>query len=185
MGKFELRQGDQAPMIDGTEVTASAAELNTMTGIGATAAELNAAADVSARRIAVPDAATYAILVANSGKPHTVPDLTATCTFAMPAEADGLEFEFIYSGVAADAQNWVFDTGSDTNYFIGGLVHLDTDAGDAGDEVVPIAGDGNSNSKLTIVTPNVGTRIRFLCTGTLWVLSGFVVSATVPSFADQ
>lgn len=28
MGKFELRQGDQAPMIDGTEVTASAAELN-------------------------------------------------------------------------------------------------------------------------------------------------------------
>lgn len=28
MGKFTLRQGDQAPMIDGTEVTISAAQLN-------------------------------------------------------------------------------------------------------------------------------------------------------------
>jgi hypothetical protein len=33
MGKFELRQGDQAPMIDGVEVTASAAELNAGSGV--------------------------------------------------------------------------------------------------------------------------------------------------------
>lgn len=49
MGAAAFRQGDRALTIDDVEVTASAAELNTMTGIGATAAELNNAADVSAR----------------------------------------------------------------------------------------------------------------------------------------
>lgn len=36
-----LRQGDQALMIDGTAVTASAAELNLLDGVTATTAELN------------------------------------------------------------------------------------------------------------------------------------------------
>lgn len=153
--------------------------------VDATAAELNAAADVSARLISIPDATTYAVLVANSGKPHVLPDLTADCTVTLPTPASGLEYTFLYKGIAADAQNWIINTGADVNYFVGGLVHLDTDAGDAADEVVPIAGDGNSNSKCTVVTPNVGTRITALCDGTLWILSGFAVSATVPSFADQ
>lgn len=172
MGKFELRQGDQAPMIDGVE-------------IAATAAELNAAAAVSGRLVSIADATTYAVLAANSGKPHVLPDLTATCTITLPTPASGLDFEFLYRGIAADAQNWVINTGSDTNYFVGGLVHLDADSGTGADEIVPIAGDGNSNSKLTIVTPNVGTRVRAICDGTLWILTGSVVSATVPSFADQ
>ena len=151
----------------------------------ATAAELNAAADVSARLVTIADATTYTVLAANSGKIHTLPDFTSSCTLSMPTPASGLEYEFIYRGVAADAQNAIFDTASNTNYFIGGLVHVDTDAGDLADEIVPIAGDGNSNSKLTIVTPNVGTRIKMICDGTLWILAGTVVSATVPSFADQ
>ncbi|WP_027854697.1 hypothetical protein [Marinobacterium litorale] len=137
------------------------------------------------RLVSVSDEAAYTALVANSGKPHTLPNLTASCTISLPAAAVGLEYEFIYKGVAADAQNWVIDTGSDTNFFLGGLAHLDTDAGSGGDEVVPIAGDGDSNSKLTVVTPDVGTRIKAICDGTNWVLSGYVVSATVPSFADQ
>jgi len=155
------------------------------TTLGATAAELNAAADVSARLVNIGDVTTYALLVANSGKPHIIPDLTSGLTMTLPAEASGLEYEFIYAGVAADAVNWIITSESDTNYFLGGLVHLDTDAGDTGDEIVPIAGDGNSNSKLTIVTPNVGTRLHMVCDGTRWILSGSVVSATVPSFADQ
>ncbi len=133
----------------------------------------------------MPDAATYAALAVNSGKPHIMPNLTADCTITLPAPASGLEFEFIYGGVAADAQNWIINTASDTNYFTGGLVHLDANADAAGDEVVPIAGDGNSNSKLTVVTPNVATRVKVISNGTLWNLSGMAVSNTVPSFADQ
>lgn len=172
-------------ILGSTTVTATGSELNILSGVTATAAEINAAADVSGRIVNVTDAASYTVLAANSGKPHIMPDFTASCTLALPTAASGLEYEFYYKGVAADAQNWVINTGSNTNFFLGGLVHLDTDAGAAGDEVVPIAGDGNSNSKLTVVTPDVGTWVKVVCDGTNWILSGYVVSATVPSFADQ
>jgi len=172
-------------ILGSTTVTATGSELNILSGVTATAAEINAAADVSGRIVNVTDAASYTVLAANSGKPHIMPDFTASCTLALPTAAAGLEYPFYYKGIAADAQNWVINTGSDTNFFLGGLVHLDTDAGAAGDEVVPIAGDGNSNSKLTVVTPDVGTWVKVVCDGTNWILSGYVVSATVPSFADQ
>lgn len=151
--------------------------------VGATAAEINAAADVSVRFVNIGDGAAYTVLAANSGKPHVVPNQTANVTITLPAVASGLEYEFTYGGVAADAQNWVIETGAAANFYNGGLVHLDTDAGSAADEIVPIAGNGTSNHTLTIVTPDVGTRVKMVCDGTNWFLSGYVVSATVPSFA--
>ena len=133
--------------------------------------------------VTIADAATYTVLAQNTGSRHYIPDLTATCTITLPAPKAGLWFEFLYKGVAADAQDWVITTGSDTNYYIGGLTHLDTD----GNLVDSIAGDGNSNSKLTVVKPDVGTRILVECEagGILWTLSGYANSVTVPSFADQ
>lgn len=154
------------------------------TAVAATAAELNAAADVSARRVAVADA-DYTVLAANGGKPHLVANVSADRTFTLPAVADGLEYDFIAQVGAADGHDWIFDTGSDTNYFVGAVVHLDTDANSAGDEIVVVAPDGNSNSKLQINLPEGGTRIHFVCDGTLWTVSGFAVSATAPTFADQ
>jgi hypothetical protein len=68
---------------------------------------------------------------------------------------------------------------------VGGVVHLDTDAGSASDEVVPVYPDGNSNSKFNVLVPEGGTRVRFECDGTLWYINGTVVSATAPTFADQ
>ncbi len=155
------------------------------TTVTATAAEINAAADVSGRVVTIANATTYSVLAVNSGKLHVIPDLTASCTLSLPTASAGLEYTFIGKGVAADGQNWVINTGSDTNFFLGGLVHLDANSGTGADEIVPIAGDGNSNSKLTVVTPGVGTRVNVFCDGTNWILSGFVVSDTVPSFADQ
>ena len=130
-------------ILGSTTVTATGSELNILSGVTATAAEINAAADVSGRIVNVTDAASDTVLVANSGKPHIMPDFTARPVPALPTAA-GLEYPFYYKGVARNAQNWVINTGSDTNFFLSGLVHLDTDAGAAGDEVVPIAGDGNS-----------------------------------------
>lgn len=171
--------------IAGTATTISGADGVKLHAVASTAAEIDAAAKVSTRLISIGDVTTYQLLVANSGKVHMLPNLTGTCTISPPVEAAGLEYSFVYGGVAADGQNWVIDTGSNTNYFIGGLVHLDTDAQDTGDEIVAIAGNGSSNSKLTIVTPHVGTRINMICDGVKWILDGAVVSATVPSFADQ
>ncbi len=77
--------------------------------------------------VKVPDAATYTILAADSGKIHVMPDLTADCTITFPAEAVGLVYEFWYGGTAADAQDWTFTTAADANYFVGGAHHADTD----------------------------------------------------------
>jgi len=158
--------------INGTTVTASAEEIN-------------AKATKSGRVVAVGDTDAYTVLAANSGKPHIIPDLTADLTLSLPTAAAGLEYEFIYGGVAADAQDWAVDTGADANFFLGGLAHLDTDAGSGGDEVVPVAPDGDSNSILSVLVPDVGTRVRLVCDGTNWFLDGAVVGATAPTFADQ
>ncbi len=132
--------------------------------------------------VTIADATTYTVLADNAGLVHYWPNFSSSCTATLPAPKAGMWFEFAYNGVAADAQNFVISTGSDTNYFIGGVQFIDNDT----DVVAPVQPDGNSNSKLTIVTPDVGTRIRIeSANGTTWNLSGFVGSATVPSFADQ
>lgn len=134
--------------------------------------------------VSVTDANTT-ILAANSGKPHLVADVTADRTFTLPTPAAGLIFEFMATLPAADGHDWIITTGSDTNYFVGGVVHLDDDAAAAGDEIVRVQPDGNSNSKLQVNLPGGGTWIKMVCTGTLWCVTGVVSSATAPTFADQ
>lgn len=132
----------------------------------------------------VTDADT-AISAANTGKPHLVANVSADRTFTLPTPAAGLDFEFIATVGAADGHDWIINTGSDTNYFVGAIVHLDSDAQDAADELVLVPPDGNSNSKLQINLPQGGTVVRVVCDGTLWVVSGFAMSVTAPAFADQ
>jgi len=154
------------------------------TALTATAAEINSAADVSGKIVSVTDANTD-ILATNSGKPHLVANVSADRTFSLPTAAAGLDFEFIATVGTADGHDWIIDAGSDTNFYLGAIVHTDTDANDAGDEIVVVAPDGNSNSKLQINLPQGGTRVRVICDGTNWVVSGFAVSVTAPAFADQ
>lgn len=135
--------------------------------------------------VTVSDAATYTVLAANSGKIHILPDFTASCTLTLPTAAAGLNYTFIGKGVAADAQNWIFNTGSAAAYYLGGLSFADADAGAASDEIhAGVYPDGNSNDVMTIVTPAAGTVIYLICDGTNWIVNGQVVSATVPTFAD-
>lgn len=145
---------------------------------------INAAGGTATTAVAIANADT-AILAANSGKPLLVANVSADRTFTLPAAAAGLDYEFIATVGAADGHDWIITTGSDTNYFVGAIVHLDTDADAAGDEVVVVAPDGNSNSKLQINLPQGGTVVRLICDGTLWTVSGFAVSVTAPTFADQ
>ena len=133
--------------------------------------------------VKVTNAATYTVLAANSGKIHIMPNLTADITVTLPTPAEGLYYKFIYGGIAADAQDWTFDTGSNTNFFLGGVAGHDPDDGD----VLVVYPDGNSNSKVKIDTPAGGTTVELLCDGTNWYISGNVVSATDThsAFADQ
>lgn len=131
--------------------------------------------------VIVTDATTYAVKNYNSGLPHVVPNLTANCTITLPTPKAGLVYRFQYGGAAADAQNWIITTASDTNYFAGGVTWLTNGTPD----VENVYSDGNSNSKLTVVTPGIGTWLEMISNGTIWYLNGHVVSATTPTLGDQ
>ncbi len=129
---------------------------------------------------------TYTVLVANNSLVHFIPDLAGDTSIDLPVEASGLDYEFWYIGGVAEAHDHTIDSESNTNFFIGGVAFLDTDAGDAADEVhIGLYSDGNSNSKLTINNASAGTIIKVRCDGTNWYITGQVFSDTVPAFADQ
>jgi hypothetical protein len=150
--------------------------------VAATATEISAAARGI---VAVTDAATYTVLAADSGKTHIMPNFTSSCTLALPAVAAGLEYTFIGKAVAADAQNWIFQSASATNFFLGGVSFADTDAGAGADEIhAGIWSNGSTNDFFTVVTPGAGTVVYMICDGTNWIVNGQVFSATVPAFSD-
>jgi hypothetical protein len=101
----------------------------------------------------------------------------------LPGAQDGLYFKFVYAGNAADAQDFMVSTGSDTNYFIGGVLQHDI----GGEDGAAYHPDGNSESRVNILTPDCATYLEVWCDGTLWYLSGYVNSATDTGvvFSDQ
>lgn len=151
-------------------------------GITATGAEITAAASVSGRAVLIPDAATYTVLASNSGKTHILPDLTANCTISLPTPSIGLQYNFIYSGSAADAQNWILSAGAG-NFFKGGVMFADQDAGSAADEISAVFANGTSHVTFTVNVPQCGTHFGVICDGTKWVVYGFVNSNTACAFS--
>lgn len=138
--------------------------------------------------VTISDAATYTVKADNSGLTHYLPDLSQDIVITLPSPKAGLSFKFVYTGAAADAADWQINTGSDTNYFKGGGLHVDSDAGSGADEGVPVMSDGNSNSKLTVLTPQGGTFVEVeSADGTTWNVNALVVSASAAAlaFADQ
>jgi hypothetical protein len=131
--------------------------------------------------VAVPNATAYRLSEANSGRVHVVPDLTATATITTPKPAAGLNYTLWYGGAAADAEDFVVTTASDTNYFKGGVVFHDQND----DVAAPVYSNGSSNSKLTVIKPEAGTEVKVWSDGTVWYLNGWVFSVTVPTLGDQ
>lgn len=167
-------------------LVADAADKLAALGLTALAAEVNNALDQSANWVDVTNATSYQVLAANSGKVHYLPDFSAACSLLLPAEAIGLEFEFQYVGGALDAHGFILNSESDTNFFVGGVVHHDMDAGAGTDELVAVYPDGNSNSKLTATSVGAGTRFKVKCRdGVQWTVFGVIAGNTAPTFADQ
>ncbi len=133
--------------------------------------------------------ATGDITAAMSGRPILVgpaaAGLAGDAILTLPTAADGLHYRFVYAGNAADAQDFQINTGSDTNFFIGGVVQHDTD--DGGDDTAVYHPNGSSNSRVNLLTPDAGTVVECWCDGTNWFLSGKLVSTTDTgvTFADQ
>lgn len=179
--KNQLDLGGVSPTFNTLYLGATRPGAMNGTELTATAAELNARAAGASRVVSITDAASYTVLAANSGKIHIIPDFTSTCTATLPTIAAGLEYTFISKAVAADAQNFVITSPSPV--LKGGVCHLDADAGAASDELVPVYPNGSSHVTLTLVTPAGGTKVYVVSDGTNWIVNGLVVSATVPAFS--
>ena len=130
--------------------------------------------------VALTDANTTLSATVHGGRTLVIPNLASEKTFTLPSPSAGLYFKFVYGGAANDVQNSVIDTGSDTNFFIGGLVHLDI-----GDDNANVYSNGSSNSKVTLGQQGA-MEINILAKDSVnWYIWGYICSSAAPSFADQ
>ena len=116
----------------------------------------------------------------HSGRTLVVPALASNRTITLPAPVAGQSYKLIYGGAADEAQNLIIVTPGNTNFFIGGVQHLDTNA-----DNVSVYSDGNSNSQLTLTAFGVMEINIIAKDSTNYYVWGNVISATAPAFADQ
>ena len=128
------------------------------------------------------------LLASQSGSKVIMAD-TAAKTIKLPSDVkDGMQFEFAYCAAAAEAHDITIDTQSDSNYFVGGLSILDTDAStDGAEALVPILPDGNSNSIVALKTVDNGTVFTCVNYSGIWYMYGQICSATAVAavYSDQ
>ncbi len=156
--------------------------INSDTGAVTVAAVSLGVSGVVATPVALADGnASLTAATNGGGVVNIVPNGTQDNTYTLPAPVAGQSFTFVYGGGAADATDFIINTGSNTNYFIGGVAFHDTDDGAAS----VIFSDGNSNSKLQVNVPAAAQITVIAKDGTNWQVWGTVVGATAPTFADQ
>ena len=111
-------------------------------------------------------------------------DLTADRTYTLPTPVAGMTFKFIYGHTAADGHDVLIRTTTTDNsvFFKGGLVHHDTDQ--TGQTSAMVFSDGNSNEVVQLNLP-AGFEVCIVAASTtVYYISGWVASATAPTFAD-
>ena len=120
------------------------------------------------------DAATH------SGRTLVVPALASNRTITLPAPVAGQSYKLIYGGAAEEAENLIIVTPGNTNFFIGGIVHLDSNA-----DNLSVYSDGNSNSQLTLTDFGLFEINILAKDSTNYYIWGYQEGADVPAFADQ
>ena len=120
------------------------------------------------------DAATH------SGRTLVVPALAANRTITLPAPVAGQSYKLIYGGAAEEAENLILLTPGNSNFFLGGIVHLDSNA-----DNVSVYSDGNSNSKLTLTDFGLFEINILAKDSTNYYIWGQAEGVDVPAFADQ
>ena len=124
--------------------------IDSTTGAVTTAAVSMGVSGIVATPVALADGNASLTAATNGGGViNIVPNGTQDNTYTLPAPVAGQSFTFVYGGGAADATDFIINTGSNTNYFIGGVAFHDTDDGAAS----VVFSDGNSNSKLQVNVP--------------------------------
>ncbi len=125
--------------------------------------------------------ANYTFLAENSGKPHIIANVSADRTFTLPAVAVGLDYELIAEVGAADGHDWIIVANAAANLFKGGVLMIDTDAAPA--TAAAVVADQSDDDQFQVNLPQGGTRVRFTCDGTYWIVSGVVLSTAAAVFS--
>ena len=116
----------------------------------------------------------------HSGRILLVPDGSQDNTHTLPAPIAGSMFRFVYAGGAADATDALIITPGNTNFYIGQVVHLDTNA-----DNLTVFSNGSSNSSVQLNVPQAFDITIIGLNTTNYQIFGTVTSTTVPAFADQ
>ena len=120
------------------------------------------------------DAATH------SGRTRVVPAIGSNRTITLPAPVAGQTYKLIYGGAAEEAENLIIVTPGNTNFFIGCIVHLDSNA-----DNTSIYSNGSSNSQLTLTDFGCFEINIIAKDSTNYFIWGYAESADAPAFANQ
>ena len=114
------------------------------------------------------------------------PNVGQTSTWTLPTPIAGMSMHFVGPLIAAateDTNSVVISAGTGNSiYFKGRLTFLDIDA--TASDVSIVGSDNDSNETITIATAG---HYDITCVGisaTIWMVSGFVASDTVPTFTE-
>ena len=123
----------------------------------------------------------------HAGRLIIVPDVAQTTTLTLPTPIAGMSMHFVGPLSAADADetedtnNVVIAAGTGNSiYFKGRLTFNDID----GDANSIVGSDNNSNENITIITAGHYDITLVGISATIWMVSGYVSSDTVPTFTD-
>ena len=119
------------------------------------------------------DAATH------SGRVLAVPAIGGNRTITLPAPVAGQTYKLFYAGAAEETENLIIVTPGNSNFFLGGIVHLDSNA-----DNVSVYADGNSNSILTLTDFGLFEINILAKDSTNWYIWGNQEGADVPAFSD-
>ncbi len=126
---------------------------------------------------------TVTLTQQESGRAIIIKNKTADATYTLPATAIGLNYKFMIVEKTG-AYDIEIKSPSASNFFFGGVTHLDTDAGSAADEIVTVVSNNSTNDFLTLTLVEAGSMVEMYCDGTNWFVTGHVASATAPAFGD-
>ena len=130
------------------------------------------------------DTAAESLSAEDAGKLIVIPNVGQDSVYSLPTPDIGLHYHIVgFGALAADGHDVSFHTATlNTDFFHGALVHHDTNQ--TGQTTSVVYGDGDSNDKIKLDTPQF-FDIHFLCKTTAsWYVWGHTASDTIVTIGD-
>jgi len=133
--------------------------------------------------VVLADAATTLTEADHAHRILTFANISGDRIYKLPTPKPGLVFRFQYQHTAADGHDIVIQPLETDNseFYKGSLTHFDSD----GNTNAVVFSNNSSNSVLGIRLPETFEVTLTGVSTTVYAVSGFVGSATVPDFGDQ